>query len=95
MQSPITVEPVMTSADEQAFKDDPQRVAARSLRGFAKRDTFALFSKARRPLPPLACSRNSANRTISVAAMQSPFKLFFGEQIKSSSANSAQMIAHI
>jgi hypothetical protein len=29
VQSPITVEPVMTSADEQAFKDDPQRVAAR------------------------------------------------------------------
>ena len=29
MQSLITVQPVTTSADEQAFKDDPQRVAAR------------------------------------------------------------------
>jgi hypothetical protein len=29
VQSLITVQPVTTSADEQAFKDDPQRVAAR------------------------------------------------------------------
>jgi len=29
VQSLITVQPVTASADEQSFKDDPQRVAAR------------------------------------------------------------------
>jgi len=59
VQSLIAVEPVTTSADKQASKDDPQRVAARIAVWLREAGYLCVVLESRR-LQTLACNRDSS-----------------------------------
>jgi hypothetical protein len=79
VQSSVTVLPVMTSVDSKLSKTIPNGRPPALLGGFAKRDTFAMSSKARRPLQPLAAEKATERLTFGCRAenTRSPVALWW------------------